>query len=490
MKLLLCCESYYPARGGVQEVMRQIAERMAAAGHDVSVAARRQPDRTSNVHNRVRIHEFDVSGNLVNGLCGEVERYQEFVKNFDGDAILIKAAQQWSFDALWPVLDQVKVRKVFVPCGFSCFYEPDYVSYFAQLPDVLRKFDHLIFYAEKYRDIDFARSLGITTFSIIPNGASEIDFGRPADGRLRAKLNIPADDLLFLTVGTPVNAKGHKEVGEAFAEMELGGCNATLILNGAWPKPHLAPVHVERLPLLPKWPRRALRKVKTIARTVRAVAPLFLRPTTVKKGLILLYREGWSRFWDRLFPNPPMSPVSPPVVAEPLPILPPPQRLEVPDTIGADTTFKDACGTKRILCLDMPREDVISAFLEADLFVFASRVEYSPLVLFEAAAAGTPFITVPVGNSREIVRWTGGGWVCPAEVDERGYTKVSPSVLAREMEKAVRSPVFVRQLGEAGKQAWRDRFSWDKIAQSYERILRGETVLSMQGASLDAAVDA
>jgi glycosyltransferase involved in cell wall biosynthesis len=485
MKLLLCCESYYPARGGVQEVMKQIAERMAAAGHNVSVAARKQPDRISNVHNGVRIHEFDVSGNLVSGLRGEVDRYQEFIKNFDGDAILIKAAQQWSFDALWPILDQVKVRKVFVPCGFSCFYEPDYADYFAQLPDILRKFDHLIFYAEKYRDIDFAKAHGITTFSIIPNGASEIDFGRPADGRLRAKLGIPADDLLFLTVGTPINAKGHKEVGEAFAEMDLGGRNATLILNGTWPEPS---VHVGR-PWVPKWLHNTLRKARRVAHKVRAVAPLFLRPNTMRKGLVLLYREGWGGVWDRLFPKPTTLPAPPPAVAAlptATPSPPPPPRLEVPDIIGADRAIKEASGTKRILCLDMPREDVISAFLEADLFVFASKVEYSPLVLFEAAASGTPFLTVAVGNSREIVRWTGGGWICPAEVDERGYIKVSPAVLAREMEKAVHSPEFLRRLSEAGKQAWRNRFTWATIAQSYERILRGETVLSpMQGALQD-----
>jgi glycosyltransferase involved in cell wall biosynthesis len=481
MKFLFCCESYYPARGGVQEVMRQIAERLAAAGHDVLVAARKQPDRTSNIHNGVRIHEFDVSGNLVSGLRGEVERYQNFIKSFDGDAILIKAAQQWSFDALWPILDQVKVRKVFVPCGFSCFYEPDYAGYFAQLPDVLRKFDHLIFYAEKYRDIEFAKAHGITTFSIVPNGASETDFARAADGRLRAKLGIPADDLLFLTVGTPVNAKGQKEVGEAFAEMDLGGRNATLILNGAWPKPYLAPPP-GRQPFVPRWTHGLLHKV-------RSLAPLFLRAQTVKKGLILLYREGWGAVWDRLFPKPPSVPAQPVSVVEEPSAPPRPPRLAVPDTVGADRAMQEAGSRKRVLCLDMPRDDVISAFLEADLFVFASKVEYSPLVLFEAAAAGTPFLTVPVGNSPEIVRWTGGGWLCPAEVDERGYTKVSPTVLAREMEKGIRSPEYLRQLGEAGRQAWRDRFNWAKIAQSYERILRGETVLSpMQPEARERAI--
>src|SRR6185437_10562368 len=111
---------------------------------------------------------FDVSGNLVTGICGEVDRYRQFLTGFDGDGILIKAAQQWSFDALWPVLDQIKTRKVFVPCGFSSFYEPSFRDYFRKLPDILRKFDHLIFYAERYRYIDFALENGIENFSIIP----------------------------------------------------------------------------------------------------------------------------------------------------------------------------------------------------------------------------------------------------------------------------------------------------------------------------------
>jgi hypothetical protein len=94
MKILFCCESYWPSRGGVQEVIRQIAERMAAAGHDVAVATRKQTDRKSNPLNGVRIHKFSVSGNLATGIQGEADRYRKFVTSFDGDAILIKAAQQ------------------------------------------------------------------------------------------------------------------------------------------------------------------------------------------------------------------------------------------------------------------------------------------------------------------------------------------------------------------------------------------------------------
>jgi L-malate glycosyltransferase len=436
VKLLFCCAEYWPSVGGVQEVMRQIAEQMVKAGHEVTVATSAHRKRTTKLHNGVRIAEFHLEGNLVDGIHGEVDRYRDFVTKFDGDAILIKAAQQWSFDALLPVLDRITVRKVFIPCGFSALYEPRFSSYFARMPEILRAFDHLIFYSGKYRDIDFARSHGISNYSIIPNGASELEFGRAADGKLRAKLGIPPEDFLFLTVGSPVHGKGHREVGEAFAQMDVGARNATLILNGKWLEP-------KRLPLLP-------------------VLRLLLRPASWRKGLIFLYNNGSRSLWERLFPKPP-------------PIVKPGDFP--PDNLGGQTA-KQHAGTKRVLCLDLPRDDVVSAFFEADLFVFASMVEYSPLVLFESAAAGTPFLTVPVGNSREIVRWTGAGWICPAEVDERGYTKVSPSVLAREMEKAVRSPEYLRQLGEAGRRAWQERFTWAKIAQSYERILRGETVMS------------
>ena len=96
---------------------------------------------------------------------------------------------------------------------------------------------------------------------------------------------------------------------------------------------------------------------------------------------------------------------------------------------------------------------------------------------FEAAAAGTPFLTVPAGDASEIVNWTGGGWLCPADRDNHGYITVSPAVLAREIEKGVRTPDYLRKLGDAGRKAWSDRFTWATIAKSYESILRGERVM-------------
>src|SRR5258708_37443649 len=48
------------------------------------------------------------------------------------------------------------------------------------------------------------------------------------------------------------------------------------------------------------------------------------------------------------------------------------------------------------------------------------------------------------------------------------------AALAAEMQRMMTSPVLLKQLGAAGQQAWRDRFTWVTIAKYYERVLRGE----------------
>ncbi len=166
--------------------------------------------------------------------------------------MLIKAAQQWTFDAAWDVLDAIRARKVFIPCGFSCLYEPDYAAYYEQMPAILAKFDRLIFYATDYRDVAFARQHGLTHLSFLPNGASDLEFAeRPPPG-IRARLGIPEDALMIMTIGTPINAKGHTELVQAFGQLDSQDRKLALILNGRWPTPgpprprHLRPRRLKR----------------------------------------------------------------------------------------------------------------------------------------------------------------------------------------------------------------------------------------------------
>jgi glycosyltransferase involved in cell wall biosynthesis len=128
---------------------------------------------------------------------------------------------------------------------------------------------------------------------------------------------------------------------------------------------------------------------------------------------------------------------------------------------------------KRVLLVDLPRQELIQAYKNANLFVFASNVEYSPLVLFESAAAGTPFLSVPVGNAEEIAEWTGCGIIVQAAIDKRGFTRANPRTLAIEMRKAMDSPQFLAELGRTGYNRWQERYTWAKICLQYEKVLAG-----------------
>jgi glycosyltransferase involved in cell wall biosynthesis len=483
MRLLLCCEFYHPSRGGVQEVMRQIAERLAAAGHEVTVATTRLPERDFDTFNGVRIEGFDISGNRATGMRGEVGRYLACLKAFDGDAILIKAAQQWTFDAAWDALDAIRARKVFIPCGFSGLYEPAFAAYFRALPAIMAKFDRLIFYAERYRDVDFARQHGLTRLSFLPNGASEAEFAtRPAPG-IRARLGIPEDALLIMTVGTPINAKGHTELAQAFALLPPRDQPLSLILNGRWPEPPpvaTAPTTTigaaaaqERAPPPPR-PSSVTRIAQRAIGTLREGG---IRAFGARLGAWAFYRSLWL---GRLVLRPAGAALRKAGHASRLALHragmgsespPPPPR---PRTIDEWIAAAEAQPGKQVLRTNLPRTELVEALFAADLFVFASNVEYSPLVLFEACAAGLPYLTVPVGNADEILRWTGGGVLCPAEKDARGYTRVDPAVLATQVEALLSDPARRHALGEAGRAAWRQTFNWAAIVPRYEAILRGD----------------
>jgi glycosyltransferase involved in cell wall biosynthesis len=455
MRLLLCCEFYYPSVGGVQEVMRQIAERLVQHGHDVTIATTKLPNRDFTELNGVHIQEFSVRGNWVRTIEGEKKSYQDFVKNFECDAILIKAAQQWTFDALWPILGEIKARKVFIPCGFSGLYEPAYKDYFKKLPNILHQFDHLIFYADDYRDTNFTRKIGYKNLSILPNGASEIEFGPQLATDFRERYGIPQDSFLVLTVGTLTGAKGHRELAKALVKLDTKFKHVTLILNGNVPI---------SIPLDAKETQDVISKeglADAIHQTQQSIRDWFRKIyfkyiDLPRRAFRVLFAEGWTAVLSRasLAFQKNLGPLG---------------LKSILDEINQDPH-------KRVLLLDLPRAELIEAYQEADLFVFASNIEYSPLVLFEAAASGTPFLAVPVGNTEEIALWTQGGVICPATKDKQGYTRVDPQILADHIQDLMGSPELLKEMGQRARIRWEKYFSWDKITNQYEAILQGKSI--------------
>ena len=400
LKLLFCCENYPPSVGGVQEVIRQIAERLAIAGHDVTVATSAHSSRPADtVRNGVRVLSFPITGNWVRGMHGPLDEYMQFVIQGGFDAVCIKAAQQWTFDALVEVLPSIPSRKIFIPCGFSALYQRHFKRYFAQMPRWLRSVDALVFYASEYRDIQFVQRHGLRQIFVIPNGADEREFDGGKEEVFRDAHSIGYDDLLFLTVGSMTGLKGHWEVARAFELAKFSG-PATLVLNGNTPQ------------------RSIGGKVKQFV-------------TNIMRG-----RSSLSAMAAR---------------------------------INAQQGER-----KRVILCDLPRAQLVAAFKASDLFVLASYVEYSPLVLFEAVAAGTAFLSSPAGNAKEIAEWTQGGEIFPCPACSDGFLSPEPEVLARHLEAITVDRSHLREIGQCGRSSFvSNGYSWAKISLQYEAILTG-----------------
>lgn len=399
-KILLCCENYAPSIGGVQEVMRQIAERTAAAGHQVTVATTGHPHRDDDCEiNGVRVKSFRMGGNIAKGLTGDVESYRKFLLDEAHDAILIKAAQQCTFDAALDVIEEVEAWKVFIPCGFSGLGSADYESYYRAMPGYLARFDKLIFYANAYRDIDLARKSGLSNWEIIPNGVDETEFfpvaTRAAPGGSQDRESV------ILTVGNRIVSKGHWEVLDAFAKIRANR-PLRLILNGNSPRRSLA------------------------------------------RSLAGMLRDAFRGYY--------------------------PLRARV---LLSNLVFRLRGETKVVVVADLARRDLIDMYRCADLFLFASHIEYSPLVLFEAAASGTAFITTDVGNAREIAEWTGAGLVVTPPTPVVGRRAVRTR-LAGAAERLLADPVKLQEMGETGRAAVEAYYCWGSIVRKYWRAMRIE----------------
>ena len=121
----------------------------------------------------------------------------------------------------------------------------------------------------------------------------------------------------------------------------------------------------------------------------------------------------------------------------------------------------------------MDRQRTVDALKQADLFLFPSQVECSPIVLFEAMAAGVPFLSSRAGNAEEIASWGQGGWTISGHRDGAGREHPDIAEGARLLDELLGDPERRRAAGAAGRQAWCERFTWQHIAEQYGAAYQG-----------------
>ena len=155
-----------------------------------------------------------------------------------------------------------------------------------------------------------------------------------------------------------------------------------------------------------------------------------------------------------------------------------PQGCEV-QAANFNNTRRARREKKWLFIESFPREKVVALYQQADLFLFPSNIECSPIVLFEALAGKTPFLASSAGNSAEIADWTKGGLIIPSVKDKFGRTQVNMAAAVKMTDALLSDEAARERLTVEGHLAWQNKFTWEKIVQQYADLY---TDLVEQGA--------
>jgi len=391
LEILFTAATYAPYIDGVSYVIQNIAKRLVSRGHKIIVATGTHSARDFGVLNGVEVRQFDISGNRILGYQGDHQAYADFIEAFRGDILVNYAAQTWASDLVYPLLKSLRCKKIFIPCGYSGLHDKQYHSYFLEMPDVLNRYEHVVYHSAKYQDKRFGDEHAIKRYSIIPNGAREDEFLEPRSG-FREAYGIK-ESKFFLSVGNYGAGKNQEFVLKAY--LDAGIPDSCLVFIGS-------EFNSYSWKVLRKDPYR------------NGLYGKWFRYMTLAK------RHGFYR----------LNPV---------------HSLAGPARQGLKVRIFEK----------IPRAMVVAAYHEADLFLYGSLVECFPLVILEAMASVTPFISTNCGNVAELP----GGIV---------------ALSTKEMTEAIRDlagkgPAW-EKLSREGRHAWERDYRWDMVVNKYETL--------------------
>ncbi len=108
------------------------------------------------------------------------------------------------------------------------------------------------------------------------------------------------------------------------------------------------------------------------------------------------------------------------------------------------------------------RADVLDLMGAADAVCLASDVEGLPLTVLEAMSVGRPVVATDVGGLRDAVLRGRTGWLVPAG-DADGFADALLELAA--------DPGRAREMGEAARRRYVERFAVDAMVESYAQVL-------------------
>ncbi|MDI6785872.1 MAG: glycosyltransferase family 4 protein [bacterium] len=316
MNILFTVEFYYPKIGGVELWTQVLAEHFASKGHKIYVATTYLENRETRNLNDVNILEFNIKGNRVKGIKeltkDDIKRYKNLILKGDFDVIFQHAAQTWHTDLIFEIIEEVKAKKILIPCGYSGLSTPlrrlIYYKYFKKLPRYLHKYDLLIYHYEGYRDYKFGRKYSLNKYKIIPIGINLNEFRKVYENdkiKFREKYKVNSK-YIILNVSNHYKVKGHYFAIKTFKRLLKQRIDVSLLIIG--------------------------------------------NPAMVTKQSCYQACFKYSQTNDK---------------------------------------FK--------IFTEVPRKDIIKAYIESDVFFLSSEIEYFPIVILESMAANLPYVSTDVG---------------------------------------------------------------------------------------------
>ncbi len=123
-----------------------------------------------------------------------------------------------------------------------------------------------------------------------------------------------------------------------------------------------------------------------------------------------------------------------------------------------DDTLQKEFPSGRVLLLEkLTRRQTCAAYRAADIFVLAAKAETQPIVLLEAMASHTPWLSTDTGCVSELP----GGLVVRSEAE-----------LAGGMRKLAANPDLRQKLAAEGWTACQQTYDWEQVVHAYDRLIR------------------
>lgn len=311
MRILHCVEFYYPHIGGAEKHVQILSEYFSNLGNETHVVTTAINNRKNKILNNVKIIEFNIKGNAIKGYKGDIKSYQNFLLNANYDLIIFYAAQQWTFDLALEIIEKIKSRKIFIPCGFSKFNSFLYKIYFHFLKLKINQFNNIICFGKSLNDYKFLKKKFKKKINIIYNGSFQINNQKT---NFKKKFQEKIDNLTLINIANFKFNKGQDII------------------------------------------------LKVVQKLKFKKFSLFFIGTNIKKNFF--YYLIKIRIFFILIKNPNAE-------------------IKILNNIN--------------------KTDTLAAYNECDYFIHGSRVECSPLVLFETLAAGKIYLGKEVGNVKEVL---------------------------------------------------------------------------------------